>query len=317
MRAFGTAGLPEGHRCRRTGHCGVPPDTVPAMCPNPTSTGRNRDGSPRTTHARRPLQVSSTSPSRLLRTGQSGRCRGCGHRIDWYQRNDQRPIALHPTEMPSAHVPASCHWHLSSGIAHPHSDGSAWCRIPHAVLCPRRTPTTRINTHLEALRRQLAVRTRRLIDTGAFTPPTPPAGSEPPADNGRPTRPVVQLLLGRYLADRPLEDIRCVAQTRQRRRCPQPVLDPHTPAGIWMLLPASPQRGQLALPAAVMAVYDLGRLPYAEQLRWRTQRCPTHAAAPGDADIALAGWQVFDPLLHAEHIHTRLPHASTGRREEG
>ncbi|MFE9650547.1 hypothetical protein ACFYO0_41935 [Streptomyces sp. NPDC006365] len=185
------------------------------------------------------------------------------------------------------------------------------------MLCPHRTPTTRINAHLEAARRQLAVRTRRLIDTGRFTPPAPPAAGEPPADHGRPPRPVVQLLLGLYLADRPLEDIQCVAQTRQRHRCPQPVLLPNTPAGVWMLLPASPQRGQLALPAALMAVYDLGHLPYAEQLRWRTQRCPAHAAAPGAADLALAGWQVFDPLLHAEHIRTRLPHTSTGRHGQG
>lgn len=61
-----------------------------------------------------------------------------------------------------------------------------------------------------------------------------------------------------------------------------------------------------------MAVYDLSRLPYTEQLRWRTQRCPAHAATPGAADLALAGWEVFDPLLHAAHIRTRLPHATPG-----
>ena len=99
------------------------------------------------------------------------------------------------------------------------------------------------------MRRQLAVRTRRLIDTGVFThaPATP---CETPADNGRPDRPVVQLLLGRYLADGPVEAIRCVAQTRHRHRCPHPVLAPDTPPGIWTLLPVGPQRGQLALPDA-------------------------------------------------------------------
>ncbi|WP_079079105.1 DUF6083 domain-containing protein [Streptomyces sp. DSM 15324] len=34
---------------------------------------------------------------------------------------------------------------VSGGIAHPHGDGSAWCRIPHAVLCPRRTLTCRMS----------------------------------------------------------------------------------------------------------------------------------------------------------------------------
>ncbi|WP_307787396.1 MULTISPECIES: hypothetical protein [Streptomyces] len=57
-----------------------------------------------------------------------------------------------------------------------------------------------------------------------------------------------------------------------------------------------------------MAVYDLGHLSYGEQLRWRTQRCPAHATASGAADLALADWEPFDPLLHAAHIHTRLPH---------
>ncbi|MFG2030494.1 DUF6083 domain-containing protein [Streptomyces sp. NPDC048825] len=259
------------------------------MHPNPLSTGRHWDGSPRTTHPRRPLRVAAASPSRLLRTGQSGRCRRCGNRIDFYQRADQRPIAMHPAELATAHVPVSCRWHLSSGIALPHGDGSAWCRIPHAVLCPERTPTAPVGPHIQAVRRQLAVRTRRLIDTGVFTP-APAAACEPPAGRaGRPTRPIVQLLLVRYLAETALEDIRCVAQTRQRRRCPHPVLAPHTTQGMWTLLPASPQRGQLTLPATLMAVYDLSRQPYTEQLRWRTQRCPAHAATPGAADLALAG----------------------------
>jgi len=284
------------------------------MHPNTLSTGCPRDGSPRTARPRRPLRVAAASPSRLLRTGQSGRCRRCGNRIDFYLRADQRPIALHPAELATAHVPAACRWHLSCGIAHPHGDGSAWCRIPHTMLCPDGTPTAPAGPHLEAMRRQLAVRTRRLIDTGAFTL-APATTCEPPAGTtGRPARSVVQLLLGRYLAETAIEDLRCVAQTRQRRRCPHPVLAPNTPQGVWTLLPTSPQRGQLALPTGLMAVYDLSRLPYDEQLRWRTQRCTDHAATQGVADLALAGWQVFDPLLHTAHIHTRLPHPTPGRR---
>ncbi|MFC8567813.1 hypothetical protein ACFUIW_18845 [Streptomyces sp. NPDC057245] len=58
-----------------------------------------------------------------------------------------------------------------------------------------------------------------------------------------------------------------------------------------------------------MAVYGLSRMPYGEQLCWRTQHCPGHAAAPDAADLALAGWQVFAPLLHAARIRTHLPHA--------
>lgn len=97
-----------------------------------------------------------------------------------------------------------------------------------------------MSPHIEAMRRQLAVRTRRLIDTGAIAQaqPTP---CKTPADNGRPDRAVVQLLLGRYLAEGPIDGIRCVAQTRQRRRCPHPLLDPRTRAGVLTLLPVGPQ----------------------------------------------------------------------------
>lgn len=285
------------------------------MRPNSIS-GCHWDGSPRTAPARRSLRVAATSPSRLLRAGQSGLCRDCGNRIDLYPRADGRAIALHPAELATAHVPVSCHWHLNSGIAHPHSDGSAWCRIPHGVLCPQRTPICPISPPLKSVRRQLAVRTRRLVDTGAFTPTAPPSGAAL-AEIGRPNRPVVRMLLGHYLADGPVEAIRCVAQTSHRRRCPRPVLAPDAPPGSWRLLPIGPQRDQLALPEQTTAVYDLSQLPHAEQRRWRIQRCPAHATIHGAADLALAGWQVFDPLLHAKHLRSGLPyppaHDSGGR----
>lgn len=90
------------------------------------------------------------------------------------------------------------------------------------------------------------------------------------------------------------------------------LLTPGTPGGTWTLMPATAENGQLALPADVMAVYDLGPLPYAEQLRWRAQRCPQHAAPPTAADLAVAEWEPFDPLRHHEYIHARLP--APGRR---
>ncbi|WP_329550409.1 DUF6083 domain-containing protein [Streptomyces sp. NBC_00696] len=287
------------------------------MCPTPIPAGRHWDGSPHVTRRSRPLRVAGTSPSRLLRAGQSRCCRQCGNRIDLYQRTDQRPIALYPGELAAADVPESSRWHLSGGIAHPHGDGSDWCRIPHALLCPRRTLTCHTAPGLEAIRRQLAVRTRRMIDTGAFTPApatsTQPATVTTDAGTGEPDRPVVQMLLCRYLAERPLNDLRCVAQTRHRHRCTHTIPAHASPAGTWRLLPATTQHGQLALPEGLMAVYDLGQLPYREQLRWRAQRCSAHAVS-GAAELALAGWQPFDPLLHRAHIHTRLPHPTVRRR---
>ncbi|MFJ8364595.1 DUF6083 domain-containing protein [Streptomyces sp. NPDC093984] len=294
------------------------------MCPNTAQAGCHWDGSPRHRRHPRPLRVAATSPSRLLRAGQSSRCRRCGNPIDLYQRADQRPIAFHPAELPVAHVPDACRWHLSSGFAHPHGDGSPWCRIPHTVLCPGSTPTARIGLHLQAVRRHLAVRTRHLavrtrhlINTGAFTA-APPTDNAPAVSASEPARPIVQMLLSRYLADSPLEHIRCVAQTRHRNRCTNPVLAPtHLDGGVWRLLPAESEGDQLALLDTQMAVYDLSHLPYTEQTRWRTQRCPAHPATDGAADLALAGWQIFDPLLHAAHIRTRLPHAPANHPRNG
>ncbi|ANP52015.1 hypothetical protein J2Z21_008883 [Streptomyces griseochromogenes] len=279
------------------------------MRPRPAHTGRHWDDSPRRIPPRRSLQIASNSPSRLLRAGQTSRCRHCGTRIDWYPRHDDRPIALHPTEVATADVSQACRWHLSGGIAHPHDDGSGWCRIPHAALCPQQTPHPRTSSpRLTPLRRELALRSRRLIDTGAFTPQShTPATATPEDDDKQPARPVARILLVDYLGEGPIEEIHCVAQTRQRRRCTHPILDPARPTGHWTLLPTQPRHGQLTLPDTHMAVYDLSHLPYADQLRWRTQRCTNHAATPTAADLALAGWQPFDPLLHTVHIHTQLP----------
>ncbi|GAA3185379.1 hypothetical protein GCM10010451_38250 [Streptomyces virens] len=291
------------------------------MRSTPPSSARRWDGSPVTVPPRRSLRVACDGTSRLLRCGQVGRCRDCGNRIEWYHRSTEQSVRLHPHELPSARVPAACRWHVSSGIAHPAEDGSGWCRVPHAAVCPARE-ASRVPPQLVGLRRALAVNTRRLIDAGAFTPPARPADG--PVEGRaacRPARPIVQMLYVRYLAAHPVDEIQCVTQTRRRHRCPSPLLAPGTPAGIWRLIPATAAAGQLALPAEVMAVYDLTTLPYAEQMRWRAQHCPQHAATPTAADLAVADWTPFDPLHHGEHIHTRLPaparhHRPVGRSRE-
>lgn len=282
---------------------------------------RRWDGSLLRVSARRSLRVSNDSASRLLRCGQGDHCRDCGNRIEWYHRPNERPVRLHPHELPVEKVPPTCHWHVSGGIAHPAGDGSGWCRLPHAVVCPARDSLPAA-PELAGLRRALAVRTRRLIDSGRFVPPPVLPNTEAsPSPTCRPARPVVQILYLHYLASHPVDQIQCVAQTRRRRRCTSPVLRPETRAGVWTLVPATRSRGQLPLPGEDMVVYSLVGLPYAEQLRWRAQRCPEHAAIPAAADVALAEWESFDPLIHHEHIHTRLPtlarrqgHAGYGRK---
>ncbi|MER5991538.1 DUF6083 domain-containing protein [Streptomyces viridosporus] len=290
-------------------HCTSPP---PA---------RRWDGSLIAHRVHRSLRVAPDGVSRLLRCGQNDRCRECGNRIEWYHQNRQWTVPLHPRELPAARVPATCRWHVSSGVAYPGGDGSNWCRLPHAVICPA-WEAPEASPALIELRRALAVNTRRLIDAGAFTPP-PAAPDGPAPQEGasavcRPARPIVQLLYVRYLAAQPVGEIQCVAQTRRRHRCINALLSPGAPGGTWKLVPATATSGQLALPAEVMAIYDLSGLPYAEQLRWRAQRCQQHAAAPTAADLAVADWEPFDPLRHHEHVRTRLPtrarpSGSTGR----
>lgn len=271
-----------------------------------SSTPRRWDGSPAVAHPRRSLRVEHDSPSRLLRCAQRDRCRGCGNPVEWYDRSFARPVRLHPREVPTAQVPTTYRWHVSSGVAHPAGDGRAWCRLAHALVCPVRDAAPEASA-LDGLRRVLALNMRRLIDTGAFTPNTSQIRPTAQPDACRPARPIVQLLYVRYLAARPVDEIQCVAQTRHRNRCTHRLLTRDTPSGVWTLVPATATRGQLALPCEAMVVYDLTALSYAEQLRWRTQRCSSHAATQTAADLALADWETFDPMLHRAHIHNRLP----------
>jgi hypothetical protein len=280
---------------------------------NPLADGFSWDGSRKNYRPGRALRIAPDSPTRLLRTAQTGHCGTCGNPVEWYQRPGGRTVPLHPRELPAAGVPPIERWNVTSGLAHPGHDGSPWCRIRHHALCPA-TPTTNRSPLLDDLRRTLALNTRRLRDTGAFAPGTDPPGAAVPA---APARPVVHLLYLRYLAPGPLDTIRCVAQTRTRHRCIHPVLAPDALHGTWTLIPVDPQppgRHQLPLADTLMTVYDLTALPYADQLRWRAQRCPTHATTPGAADTARTDWEPFNPRTHHQHIQHPLPDPlATGR----
>nr|WP_107908938.1 DUF6083 domain-containing protein [Streptomyces chartreusis] len=285
------------------------------MCPSPSPSARRWDGSRASTPQRRSLRIAPDSTNRLLRCGQTTSCPECGNPVEWYLRADDRPVQLHPSELPTAQVPESCRWHVSRSIAHPAGDGTNWCRLAHALLCPARPASTAV-PQLSGLRRSLALRMRRLLDIGVLAATASPADSPPPGEAScRPARPVVQLLYVRYLASRPIDEIQCVAQTRRRTRCTAEVLGLSAVHGVWTLVPVTVPHGQLTLPLDVMAVYSLSALPYQEQLRWRAQRCEQHAATTAAGDLAVAAWEPFDPLRHHEHIRNRLP--THGRRPGG
>ncbi|WP_234338103.1 DUF6083 domain-containing protein, partial [Streptomyces sp. NRRL WC-3725] len=109
-------------------------------------------------------------------------------------------------------------------------------RIPHTALCPARSAPAALTPQLTALRRHLALHTRRLINNGTLTArATPPAPEA--TQSCRPARPIAQLLSVRYIASHPIDAIQCVAQPRQRHRCTRSVLDDHAPPGTRSPLP--------------------------------------------------------------------------------
>ncbi|MCZ4103711.1 DUF6083 domain-containing protein [Streptomyces sp. H39-C1] len=274
---------------------------------NPAADDFAWEGIPKNRRPPRALRVSPDSPTRLLRSGQSGSCTDCGNRVEWYYRDDDRAVPLHPGELPTRLVPEDLRWHVQSGVARPTQDGSPWCRVHHRALCPATLDPG--VSGVQEVRRGLALNTRRLLDTGRFTPRHESSATD--ATQASSHRPAVQLLHLLYIAPAPIEQITCVAQTRARHRCPHPLLAPLTTPGTWNLIPTPATSGHLIAPSTptVMAAYDLNLLPYAEQLRWRTQRCPAHAATPFAADIVLTGWEPFDTFLHHRHIQPHLPDA--------
>lgn len=286
----------------------VSPGTFARM--NHSSAPRHWDGSPASSRRRRSLRVEPDSPPRLLRCAQHGRCRECGNLVEWYHRVCDRPIPLHPRELPSIEVPVAYRWHVSSGLAHPAGDGSAWCRLTHAVVCPARDAPSATTSGLTGLRRALAVNTRRRADAGAFVPPAALDRRSRSQGTCRPARPIVQILYIRYLAARPLDEIQCVAQTRHRARCTVKMLTPDSLQGIWTLVPATAAQGQLALPTEVMAMYDLSSLRSRSRCQiWRRagRRCHRRAHGPGQEGLPPRR----EPPPPGTDLPSRLPGASS------
>lgn len=268
---------------------------------HPAPTGGHRwDGSRYGHRTQRLLRLAPDTRTRALRAPQAKPCTACGNRVDWYPRHGAAPVPLHPHELPAHLVPEPLRWHVDQGVAHPYADGTAWCRVPHPPLCPSRAdpPGHRLG-RLEHVRRHLAVHTRRLIDTGRLVQQTPPAPPAAPT----PRRDIVYLLHLLYLAPGPVRQTRCIAQTRQRTRCPHPLAASDRVPWATLPVPPAPRRDHLAahLTDTPMLVRDLTVLPYADQLRWRHQHCDAHAhsAAP---DTLLPEWEPFDAFAHHQHI---------------
>ncbi|XQE83703.1 DUF6083 domain-containing protein [Streptomyces microflavus] len=199
---------------------------------------RRWDGTPARTPRSRSLRVAPDSPTRLVRTAQPGRCPDCGNHVDWHPRvgTDDRPVGLHPKNSPPPlSLPSAAGTSAPASPTRPRRH--PWCRIGHTVLCPARSAPAALTPQLTALRRHLALHTRRLINNNTLTTPAGPAPEA--TETCRPARPIAHLYSGRYIASRPIDAIRCVAQTRQRHRCTRPVLDDQAPHGTWTLAPTT------------------------------------------------------------------------------
>ncbi|MFC1421268.1 DUF6083 domain-containing protein [Streptacidiphilus cavernicola] len=286
-------------------------------CPPDEPGGTRWDGSrPGGRPFRRALRLHPDAPTRLLRAAQLKPCTDCGNTLEWYYRDNGRPLPLHPRELPLAAVPEEHRWHVFEGVAHHGPDGTAWCRVPHRALCPAIEGPAPAQGPLVGLRRQLAVNTRRLQDSGRFTPPGAPAsppGSGPALSRPEARRDVVYLFHSLYLAPGAAEATPCVALTVRRTRCSNALAHRARDVGWWTVVPVPPgcrpgRQRELTdhLTGTSMAVYDLTALPYPSQLRWRAQHCTFHADSRA-ADIAVTAWEPFDPFAHHRHVTPVVP----------
>jgi len=182
-------------------------------------------------------------------------------------------------------------------------------------MTPSSPQRTSLNT---GLRRRLALNTRRLQDTGRFTPPAtpaaPPSRSAPVLRRPSSRRDIVQLFHSLYLAPGPAEATPCVALTIRRTRCSNSLVSHAQDIGVWTFVPVPRgyhryRQQELTdhLTGGPMAIYDLSALPYTSQLRWRAQHCtPSHADSQA-ADIAITVWEPFDPFAHHQYITPTIP----------
>ncbi|MER7761651.1 DUF6083 domain-containing protein [Streptomyces sp. NPDC097619] len=266
------------------------------------------------------LRINPHSPSRALRSDNTDRCAYCGHRVWWFDRADGGRIPLVPKEFPVRAVPVRARWAVDGGMARIGDMGRGTCWLAHPAVCPGMEHEDEDDPQLAGARRALAVRTRKLVESGAFVPrprvpeeesgdlaDSAPAALVPrPREAGPRERHVLSysgiLLLGPDTIDR----IGCVSVAAGTgERCRNTVLDRTSNyQGDWQRVPVPvpPGRAGPTLWAdAHMWVYALDGVDYTESVRWRNQRCVAHEAGT-TPDAAQVEWVRFTPFRDADHI---------------
>ncbi|MER7848321.1 DUF6083 domain-containing protein [Kitasatospora sp. NPDC096077] len=264
--------------------------------------------------AGRRLRLHASNPSKVLRSRARGTCGWCGNVVDWFDRFDGGRIPLTPMLFPSVRVPRRHQWSVDRGMAHLGATGDE-CRIPHPAICPALEHVGQ-DPELARMTQVLGVNTRKLIDTGKFTPPAAAPDDEdeiaqPEPENAAPDGSARHILYhGSVLKICPgrIEDLQCVADAEStRRRCENPVFD--ISEGGWTQVDIPPAAGRsgkaiLLTYRGRMWAWEIQPLDYKDALRWFWQKCPMHHNAPEAHDRELID---FSTARHAPFILTERP----------
>ncbi|MFD8597498.1 DUF6083 domain-containing protein [Kitasatospora sp. NPDC059646] len=257
------------------------------------------------------------SPSKTLRADATGTCNRCGNPVEWYDRADGGRIPMLHGEFPAKRVPFQYRWSVEGGVARRGSYGRVdlRCRIPHPTVCPN-VDHTGLDPVMLPMVQALAVRTRKMIENGTFTPPIDEDVDEDAAQEVEPEpQPEAEAPTGRHvlawggrlrIAPCRIDDVRCIAwDDNTDDRCERTLFD--IAEGAWEQIPVPAPSGRRNRgPRGAMWVWELSPLDYRDALRWIQQRCTEHNG--GNAPDAVPNEFVdFNADRHGRFIIRRRP----------
>ncbi|MFB6632188.1 DUF6083 domain-containing protein [Streptomyces sp. NPDC056362] len=280
------------------------------------SRGFRWDGSPTddteqpTRGGRRTLRLHASSASKSLRADKAKRCKFCHHQVEWYERFDGGVVPLIPYEFRTGEVPERCRWSVANGLAYIGDGARITCRMAHPAVCPGVEHDDH-DPELERARLVHAVKTRRWIEDGTFTPAV--KGDETDVEEQKvqaaegEVRHVVVYSHQQWLAPTSVYQIQCVAHAHKtRERCKNKVWDEDLNEGHWEQLDIpmpKGRQGRLTLwSGQKMWVYALHSLYAPEYKRWLDQRCVVHGAGSPAHNALDPEWVRFDTWRHSAFI---------------
>ncbi|MEU9535837.1 DUF6083 domain-containing protein [Streptomyces sp. NPDC048213] len=286
----------------------------------------NWDGSPvvdKKWSARWTMRIHKDSSSQILRRDATKRCIYCHHPIEWYERFDtQTWLPLLLQTFPSHRLPVRYQWSVFNGLAYLGDGGSGESRIAHPAVCPAVAHDD--DPVLRGLRRSYALRTRRWVETAAFTPaPKKVVAEEDVAEQivqaDSEVRHIITYTYVTLLGPAAIDRIQCVALARSTgERCLNRVLDDALSEGQWtqvdIPMGGARRRQGTLWEGQKMWVYDLNALFPDQYKRWRSQRCASHAASDTPGAGLPPQWVPFNVTRHPEFIAYERPKVAGGAK---